>query len=262
MPDALRLAIGTLCRIPVPAPRGIDARTAGRAMLLAPLVGAALALVVGTAVQVGAVATAPAMSPLLWAALGVGALAFLTRGMHLDGLADTADALGSARPSDEALAIARRSDIGPFGVMSLVLLLLVQVAAYSGLVAAGSAALGLVAAVGTGRLAATLACVQGIPAARRDGLGATFAGSVAPWAFALAAVAWTALCATAASLGGRQAAISPWSATVAILVGLVFGALAVRVGVRRLGGITGDVLGATIEITTGVVLVILVAIAP
>ncbi len=254
MPDALRLAIGTLTRVPVPAPSTVAARVARGAMLLAPLVGALLAIVVGGIVQLLASHVSPAFGPLILAALAIAAMAYVTRGLHLDGLADTADALGSGRPAEQALDIARRSDIGPFGVVAIVLVLLVQVASYAGLVGAGRAALGLVIAVGTGRLAITLACVRGVPAARADGLGATVAGSVPPAAFVILAVTWTAACAAAASLTGGN----PVTAVAAALGALVVGAVVVRTAVRRLGGITGDVLGATTELATAAALVILV----
>ena len=254
MPDALRLAIGTLTRVPVPAPSTVAARVARGAMLLAPLVGALLAIVVGGIVQLLASQVSPAFGPLILAALAIAALAYLTRGLHLDGLADTADALGSGRPAEQALDIARRSDIGPFGVVTIVLVLLVQVVAYAGVISIGAATVGLVIAAGTGRLAISLACVRGVPAARPDGLGATVAGTVPPAAFVILAVAWTAACAAAASL----TAIHPLTAVAAVLGSLVVGAVVVRLAIRRLGGITGDVLGATMELATTSALVILV----
>ncbi|MCX6433407.1 MAG: adenosylcobinamide-GDP ribazoletransferase, partial [Actinobacteria bacterium] len=128
MPDALRLAIGTLTRLPVPVPRTVDARVARGAMLLAPLVGALLAVVVGGVAQLLQPRVSAAAGPLVLSALAIATIAYVTRGLHLDGLADTADALGSGRPANEALDIARRSDIGPFGVVTIVLVLLVQVA--------------------------------------------------------------------------------------------------------------------------------------
>ncbi|NEC49139.1 adenosylcobinamide-GDP ribazoletransferase, partial [Actinospica acidiphila] len=72
--------------------------------------------------------------------------AALTRGLHLDGLADTADGLGSGRPAEDALRIMKQSDVGPFGVLTLVLVLLVQVAALAQAYG-GSWARGVLAAV-------------------------------------------------------------------------------------------------------------------
>ena len=60
-------------------------------------------------------------APLLGAVTGVAALAVLTRGLHLDGLADVADGLGSGRPPEQAREVMKRSDIGPFGVVTLLL---------------------------------------------------------------------------------------------------------------------------------------------
>jgi adenosylcobinamide-GDP ribazoletransferase len=256
MPDALRLAVGTLTRIPVPAPRVVDRRTAGGAMLLAPVVGLLLALVVGVPAQVLA-AVSPA-GGLVIAALAVASLAWLTRALHLDGLADTADALGSGRPADQALAIARRSDIGPFGVVTLVLVLLVEVLALGRLLDAGSGAGGLVVALVTGRLMITLACTRGIPAARADGLGAVVAGSVPRSRAAVALVLWLAL-ATAAVAAAHGVAAG--AATAAAVGGsLVVGGLLVRLAVRRLGGVTGDVLGAATELASAAAIVILVVL--
>ena len=256
MPDSLRLAIGTLTRIPVPAPRTVDRRVAGRAMLLAPLVGLLLALVIGVPAQV--LVNVTPVGGLLGAALAVAALAWLTRALHLDGLADTADALGSGRPAADALQIARRSDIGPFGVVTVVLVVLVQVAALADLLERGAGAGSLVIAVVTGRLALTLACLRGVPAARPDGLGAVVAGSV-PRAGGLAvALLWLAL--AVASVGREHGLAAGLATGGAVVGGLLAAAVVVHLARRRLGGITGDVLGATAEITTAVVLVILVAV--
>jgi adenosylcobinamide-GDP ribazoletransferase len=225
-------------------------------MLLAPLVGLLLALAVGVPAQV--LVNLTPVGGLLGAALAIAALAWLTRALHLDGLADTADALGSGRPAQDALAIARRSDIGPFGVVVLILVLLVQVTALADLLDTGAGAGSLVVAVVTGRLALTLACLRGIPAARPDGLGAVVAGSV-PRAGGLAvALAWLAI---AVASVGREHGLGAGLATGgAVIGGLLAAAVIVRIARRRLGGITGDVLGATAEITTATVLVILVAV--
>jgi adenosylcobinamide-GDP ribazoletransferase len=257
MRDALRLSVGTLTRIRVPPPAQVDARTAAGAMLIAPLVSALLGLAVGFVAQALTAWTRAASAPLLVAALSVAALAYLTRGLHLDGLADTADALGSGKGADGALAIARRSDIGPFGVVVIVLTLTVQIAALAGIVAAGQVALMLAVAVGSSRLTLAVACLRGIPAARPDGLGAAVAGSVPVAAAMGAIVGWTALCAAATAL--VEPSLLP-AVLASILGALAVGAAVVVVCTRRLGGITGDVLGAVVEIALAASLVILVVI--
>ncbi|MBN6057113.1 adenosylcobinamide-GDP ribazoletransferase [Nonomuraea sp. RK-328] len=240
--DGLRLAVGMLTIFPVRVDR-VDRRAAGVAMVTAPSVGLAL----------GLVACLPLLlpgPPLLGAALAVGALAVLTRGLHLDGLADLADGLGSGKPADQALDIMKKSDIGPFGVMTLVITLLVQIAALS---AAGPYA--LVTACVTGRLALVWACRSGVPAARPGGLGATVAGTVRPataWLVTAATLAITTLVATV--LGGWTSAVVV--APVAMAAGLGAALLLLRRARRRLGGVTGDVLGALVETATTGALVV------
>jgi adenosylcobinamide-GDP ribazoletransferase len=93
--DAIRLAFGTLSVLPAGLPSRVDRRVAGRAMLLAPVVG----LIIGGAAA-GVVLTADRLRPdvpLLTGVLGVLTVQVLSGGLHLDGLADTADGLGSRR---------------------------------------------------------------------------------------------------------------------------------------------------------------------
>lgn len=241
---SIRLAIGLLTILPAGDPGTVDRRLAGRAMLWAPAVGAALGAI-SAAIIWGVHALVPTtLGSLLAAVLGIGALAYLSRALHLDGLADTADALGSGKPAENALAIARRGDVGPFGVIAVVLVLLAQIAALAVLTEEGAGPVALIAAVATGRLAATLACSSGIPAARPDGLGALVAGTVSRWAGG----AWIiGLVLTALAMGLLLAPVGAWSLPLGIVVGLVVAALAVRRSIRRLGGITGDVLGAAVE---------------
>ncbi|MFC8618869.1 adenosylcobinamide-GDP ribazoletransferase [Micromonospora purpureochromogenes] len=241
--DGLRLALTTFSTLPVRAGR-IDRPTAGAAMALAPLVGALLgAVLAGVLLLLAALAP-----PLVAAGVTVGCAALLTRGLHLDGLADTVDALGSYRRGAAALEIMKKPDVGPFGVVALVVVLLLQTAALAELAGRSwpAALAGVVAATAAGRLAVTVACRRGVPAARPEGLGALVAGTVGPLAPAVGAVA-VALAAVAA-VPGR-----PWQGPLAVA-----GALAVAVGllrhvVRRLGGVTGDVLGAAVEVVTTLV---------
>ena len=119
--------------------------------------------------------------PYLPSALAIATLALATRALHLDGLADTADGLGvgAHRGRERALAVMRAGDIGPFGVVTVVLVLLVQVTALSDAVLHGLGTESVVGAAIIGRLAATHACLR--RRARRPSLtasGATVAGSV------------------------------------------------------------------------------------
>ena len=244
---AARFALSFLTVLPVPAGR-VDREVAGLALALAPAVGALLGLFAGA---LGALAAALGAGPLLVAVLVVGALAGLTRALHLDGLADTADGLGSARPPAEALDVMRRSDIGPFGVVTLVLVLLTQVAALASLADSIRLVLGLAVAAATGRLAACLACRPGVPPARLDGLGALVAGAV-PWPLqALASASVVLPVATLALVLGWLGLLA------AVPAGLLAAYALQRRAVRRLGGTTGDVFGALIETATTAAFVVL-----
>ena len=190
---------------------------------------------------------------LLGAALAMMLLALLTGGLHLDGLADTADGLGSRRPAEQALEIMRRSDAGPFGVAALVLVLLVQVCALASL-PRGQAAAGLVLAAVTSRVAVVLA--TGAPSARPSGFGALVAGRTsAAGRAATVAVLLGAVVAGRAG-PGRGAGRGPGRAGRGGRPG-GRGRLC-RVARRRLGGMTGDVFGAIVELSTATVLLVLV----
>ncbi len=264
--DGLRLSVTLLTVIPLPGaasqPPGAaapapDRAAAAAAMTWAPAVGLLLGAL-AAAVLVAADHPAGA-GPLTAAALAVASLALLTRGLHLDGLADLADGLGSGRPAQAALDIMRRSDIGPLGTVTLILTLLIQVAALSRAEAAGGGrgAAALVTAAVTGRLALTWACRRRVPAARQDGLGALVAGTVRPAAaaavtLATLAAAVTAVVISAAVIGEPLG----WTLPLAVLAGLAAAFAVQRHAVRRLGGITGDVLGALAEVAATVTLVV------
>lgn len=238
--SGLRLAFSLFTVIPVRT-GGVDRQAAGRAMPLAPVAGLAIGGA-QAAVLVAAVRFA-GLSAAVAAILAVAGAAAMTRGLHLDGLADLADGLGSLRDADGALAVMKRSDIGPFGVVTLVLVLGCQVAALAEATGAGRGWQACLIAAVTGRAAVTLACRRGVPAARPDGMGALVAGTVPVAGCAAVAVAVTAV---AFALDVRYAV----GVVVALAAAWALGAHAVR----RLGGITGDVLGALVETAVTVVL--------
>jgi adenosylcobinamide-GDP ribazoletransferase len=241
--------------------RSIGRQTAAAAMAWAPAVGLALGAA-GAAVLVCADRLLRA-GPLLGAVLAVVTLALLTRGLHLDGLADLADGLGSGKPAAQALDIMKRSDIGPFGVAALVLTLFAQIAALAqaqghptiGPVGRGPAA--LVAATVAGRLAITWACRRAVPAARPDGLGALVAGTLPTAVPAVLTVVVLGL----AGLCGRLLAVpaGDWLLPAGIAAGLAASLVLSRHAVRRFGGITGDVLGGLSELATTVCLIVTAA---
>jgi adenosylcobinamide-GDP ribazoletransferase len=246
-------------------------------MLLAPVAG----VVIGglAAAMVAGVQAVQPEAHLLAAVLGVVTLCVLSGALHLDGLADTADAFGSRRDRETKLRIMKQSDIGPFGVVAIAAVLLVDVAALSTCIQAGFGWQAVLIATVASRLTLPWSCRTGIPSARPDGLGAMVAATVRPYAAALVtaatlalllAIAWlTALLSTPVTEGtfiGFQAgpnapvltdlpvpvSVALWPAltgtTLAILLPTVLALAATRRARTSLGGITGDTLGATVEV--------------
>jgi adenosylcobinamide-GDP ribazoletransferase len=241
------MAVGTLTTVPVPAPRVIDRRVAGGAMLLAPLAALPLAAVAGLVVAVGQAVHLP---PLATAGLALGAVALGSRGLHLDGLADTADGLGASYDRAKALDVMRRGDSGPTGVATLVFVLLVQVGALAGAIGANHGIAAAATAVLAGRCTLSMSCAKGVPSARPEGLGATVAGSV-PRAAAIGVGL------TAAAVAALAPGIGWWRGPGAVLLAYAVAAALLRRCTKRLGGVTGDVLGAGVETAVAAALLVL-----
>ncbi|WP_225096811.1 adenosylcobinamide-GDP ribazoletransferase [Streptomyces sp. CoH27] len=250
--DGLRFAFGTLTVLPVRVHRW-DRGAACGGMLAAPAAGL---VVGGCAAGLGLLLLLLGAGPLLAAVASVAVPAALTRGLHLDGLADTADGLGSGKPAEDALRIMKQSDIGPFGVITLVLVLLAQVAVLAQLYGDSWArgALAAVTSAVTARLALTLAARTGVPAARPEGLGAAVAGVVP----VRGAAGVAAVCALAAAAAGTPfGAYGVVRAAFAVLLALAVAEWLLRRCVRRFGGVTGDVFGALEETAATAALVVL-----
>lgn len=243
---ALRLAVGTLTVLPTGAVT-VDRATARGAMLLAPV--AVVPLAVATAL-VGGVGAALALPASAVGLLVVAALALGTRALHLDGLADTVDGLGTGWDRERALEVMRRGDVGPMGVVALVLVLGLQAVAAGSVVTGWPSALGLGVLVCCSRASLAVVCRVGVPPARPSGLGAAVAGTV-PLAAAVGVWLLTAavLALTWSALGGSVAAglVTACAALLAVL-------LLVGWCGCRLGGVTGDVMGAAVEVALTVLL--------
>ena len=261
---AWRVALSLFTVVPAGVGGDLDDAAAVRAVYWLPVLGAGLGLAGSAALVFVAAGQLSVERQFLGAALAVALLAVATGGLHLDGLADTADGLGSRRPADQALEIMRRSDAGPLGVATLVLVLLVQVSALASLphgwMGTGwtgigwTGAAGLVLAAVTSRVAVVAA--TGSPSARPSGFGALVAGRTSAAVRVASVLALlAAVVAAGLALGGVGAAAR---GTGAALAGLAVAALLRWAARRRLGGMTGDVFGAIVELSTATVLLVLV----
>jgi adenosylcobinamide-GDP ribazoletransferase len=228
----INVAFAFLTRLPLRSRSAVTAVELGRALLWFPLVGAALGGVLVTAERL----LAGRLAHGLLAVGLVAALALLTGGLHLDGLADTFDALGGGRGDRvRMLEIMRDSRIGAHGAAALCLLLMAKVFALGETLARGQIwplfAFPIVARW------AVIPLVIFFRYARPEGLGKDFHGHgraahlAGATALAAALLVWIG-----------PAAIAP--ALAAVGVALAFGWMLDR----RLGGLTGDVYGAAIEL--------------
>jgi cobalamin synthase len=240
-----------LTAIPVPA----RLMTSTRGVLRwAPLVG----LLLGGAAAGVAVVGSRVISPLAGAVLAVATLALLTRGLHLDGLADTADGLGPLRDRERALQVMHQSDVGPFGVATLVLTLLLQVACAAALLTTHHGWLPIWVAVLVARLAMVRTGLPDVPVAEGSSLGRTVAGTV-PMAWSAAAVLLSG-----GAVAGAALLVADVADAVELLIAAGAGLAAAEVlhrrAVRRLGGTTGDVMGAMGETATTACLLVAAAL--
>lgn len=230
----VRAALGLLSRLPL-ADCPVARQRGARAAWAWPLAGAAIGGLAGLA---GMLALGLGLPPALAAMVSLGALVMLGGAMHEDGLADTADAVWGGHSVERRLEIMKDSHLGSYGVIALVLSLGARWAALWLLFdqAGGSALAAILAAAMLSRAAMTGLC-WALPNARGSGL-AHDVGRAEPGAVLLAA--GIAGLATLALLGLSAPGAIFWA--VVVTVGM--GALARA----RIGGQTGDVLGATQQV--------------
>jgi cobalamin 5'-phosphate synthase/cobalamin synthase len=239
----------------LPVPARAAASTRG-VLPWAPLVG----LVLGGVATGVAVLGDRWISPTVGAVLAVAVLAVLTRGLHLDGLADTADGLGPLRDRDRALEVMHRGDVGPFGVVTLVLTLLLQTACLAVLIPAGHGWTAVWSAVLVARLALARTGLPGVPIAAGSSLGRAVGGTVSgAWLAVLALVCVALLLAVGVVLDGPALALRLLAAAAAALLAAE---LLLHRATARLGGTTGDVMGAMSEVATTAFLLTAAALWP
>ena len=238
VPETIRAAaaaVAFLTIVPIGRRVDLDGEDVARGSVFFPLVGAAI----GGAVGLSALALDDVVPALVAAALAVALEAIVTGAIHIDAVADVADGLGGGT-RERALAIMRDPRVGTFGAVAVVLDLLVKVAAVLAVLELEQPVLVLVAGWAVGR-SAPLALASVLPYARADsGSGRTLTDGAGA-ARLLIGLALAVAIAVAAA-GERSLGILAAAVVSVLVVGLV-----ARV---RFGGVTGDVLGAAVEVTT------------
>ena len=243
--SSLILAVRFLTIVPVPGREAAGAEALGRAAWWFPIVGLAL----GAVLVVLDRALALVFPPLLSALLVLTAWKVITGGIHLDGLADCLDGLGGA-DAEHRLAIMRDSRIGVFGAVGLILYFLIALAALSE-IPPGRRAPVLLLAPAAGRLAPLLVGACFGPATPERGTGAGFLRGLSRWAGPAHVMAALALSIMLLGPGGGLMAAG------ALAVAFASAALFAW----RCGGLTGDALGAAVELGELALLLIGAALA-
>ena len=239
------LAFGLLTRLPIPDPGDGDmSRDLGRSLHWYPLAG----LVIGVALAVVAALPLPS---LLQAAMVLALWVGLTGALHLDGLADCADAwVGGMGDRERTLAILKDPACGPMGATALVLVLLLKFAALSTLLAGGAVSALLLIPV-TVRALLPAAFIF-TPYVRPGGMGDTLARHYSPGGTAISTLLVLAVTCIALPL----ALWVTWLAAMLVLLWLWRRAM-----IRRLGGFTGDGAGALVELGETLLLLITATLA-
>ena len=254
--NGLRLAVGTFSALRVPPPAQVNSSSVRWSLLLVPAVGAGVGLVGGgvgwvTWWLVGHFTERTMLMAMVVGWLVVGCLVWATRAMHVDGLADLTDGLGSGQPAESALAVMRDPRIGAFGALALVVVLSVQASAIAVLIERGTVLPLLIAVAIAARAPLAWWTRRGTPQSA-DGLGRSVVGAFSPAVAAGVLVVWL-IGAVAVGMAVNTALVS----AIAVVLGVGVATWLRRRAIRRLGALTGDTLGACIEIAATTMLVVL-----
>jgi adenosylcobinamide-GDP ribazoletransferase len=246
MQDVLR-ALSLLTTLPVRG-RWEAGTVAGRAMAAYPLAGALIGGLLAGLAALLALTGLPARAPLLSPALVLLAWVLLTGALHLDGWADCCDALFVPVSRERRLEILKDPRLGSFGGVGLVLLLLVKLAAIQGAGAGTPGLTGLALAPVLARWAVVVAAFVS-PLARPDGMAATFRQGLGRREV-IVATATTAIATALAAWFTGWHAVLLWAVAGGVSLAVS------RLATSRLGGLTGDVYGAIIELAETAALVV------
>ncbi|MEM7095306.1 MAG: adenosylcobinamide-GDP ribazoletransferase [Actinomycetota bacterium] len=239
----LRVALGFLTRIPVGDVGGGKPVELARAVPWFPLVGLLVGLAHGGAWR----GLAEVTTPFVAAACATALALLITGAFHHDGLADIADAFGGGWTVEQRFEILKDSRLGTYGTAALASAIVIEVGAVASL-EPRDGFLALVGAHGVGRAMAVLTMV--VAPIAGDGLGASYVTDLSwPWAVMGSAVALAV-----------AAVVSPVLFVWPLVGAAVAAALVIALSIRKIGGVTGDVLGAITVLAALAALVVTTAV--
>lgn len=254
--EGVSTALSWLTVVPLRGAKVFDRTTGARAIAALPIAG----LVPGTAAvvwcllfrwlfakkeissPVAATESEAILFALVFGALTVVSTETLTRAMHVDGLADVVDALGSYQPPEAAQKVLRDPTTGPMGVLAVVLHVVVTALAFATFYFSTLNPLAAVFPFVLARLVGSTACVKRFPPMSETGFGGLVAATQRMWVIV---IWWIAV-------AGAAFAVASIPGLIAVVASALVAALLIPHFSKRLGGINGDVLGALIQITTPV----------
>jgi len=215
-------------------PLPLEGKELARSMAFFPLVGFVIGLLLASGYYLLSLLFPKSL--VLW--LTIGFLAFLTRGLHLDGFADTMDGLASGGTKEKILEVMRDSRIGAFGVISLILLIGAKYLALDQ-ISNSSLPYSLVLMTVMGRNSMVLVCYRSAYARPNEGLGKPFTENLSAREMALSLLSAFGLALLLKGLKG-----------ILVFVGTCLFSLGYGFFFKKkLGGITGDILGAANELS-------------
>ncbi len=239
--NGLRTAASFLTRVPINTPNPVMAAAAP----WFPIVGVAIGVAQG-AVLVGARQILP---PLPAAVLAVAAAALITGAFHHDGLADMADAFGGGWDVEQRLAIMKDSRLGTYGTSALILAFATEISVLAS-IDSSQGFRAVIAAHALSRAIAVAVMFRAPTAKTSDGggMGASYAAELSPLGAAAAVLVGLAVSALVFA--------DTWTVIAAVALAIVTALAVVILAIRKIGGVTGDVLGAVQQLASLAILLV------